>query len=141
MLASWGQAAEKKSAAEKAMAKVPVFYKAGQKRVHLRACSRLPKDRKALEDWTEITLADVDKMGLALCSKCPGKDIHKVCTELEDDTMVFHSPGKKKVHVRGCKRLVTLELDDLKKVKPMTFENAEKKGLSTCSKCLEQKDG
>lgn len=47
------------------------------------------------------------------------------------DTGVYQEPGKKRVHVEGCRRLDA----DRSKYVTMTFAEAEAKGLALCSRC------
>ncbi|MCB1129638.1 MAG: hypothetical protein KDN05_00815 [Verrucomicrobiae bacterium] len=51
-----------------------------------------------------------------------------------DDTVVYHSPGKNRVHVEACKRL-TKDPAELAKFTRMSYADATKKGLPLCSRC------
>lgn len=51
--------------------------------------------------------------------------------DLAADTIVYHTPGKKRVHVGGCRRLT----GDLGRMTKMTLAEAAKKGLPLCSRC------
>lgn len=50
------------------------------------------------------------------------------------DTVVYHAPGKNRVHVVGCRRL-TQDPAELAKMTKMTLAEAEAKGLQLCSRC------
>lgn len=47
------------------------YWDGESKRVHVHGCRRLAKDPKELEKLTKMTLAEAEKKGLPLCSKCP----------------------------------------------------------------------
>lgn len=47
------------------------------------------------------------------------------------NTSVFHTPGKKRVHLDGCRRLA----DDHSGMIKMTLAEARQKGLLPCSRC------
>ena len=50
------------------------------------------------------------------------------------DTIVYHAPGKNRVHVIGCRRL-TKDPAELAKMTKMTLAEAEAKGWPLCSRC------
>lgn len=50
------------------------------------------------------------------------------------DTTVYHVEGKKRVHVKGCRRLTT-DPKALATMTKMTLAEAEAKGLPLCSRC------
>jgi hypothetical protein len=50
------------------------------------------------------------------------------------DTIVYHAPGKNRVHVVGCRRL-TKDPAELAKMTKMTLAEAEAKGWPLCSRC------
>lgn len=49
-----------------------IVYWDGKKRVHIEGCSRLSVDPKELAKLSRMTLAEAEKKGIPLCSKCPG---------------------------------------------------------------------
>lgn len=49
---------------------------------------------------------------------------------IPDDTIVFYPPGKKRVHLEGCRRLA----DDRRGLIKMTLAKARQKGLPPCSR-------
>jgi uncharacterized protein YodC (DUF2158 family) len=133
------------SADEKPSGDTTVYHVPGKKRVHVKECRRL----KTTEGTTKMTLAEAEAKGLPLCSRCPGsttqgkgnpdgEDKDKPNDDakpgddgkLPGDTKVYHTPGKKRVHVKGCRRLETTE-----GMTEMTLAEAEAKGLPLCSKC------
>ena len=110
-----------------------VYHAAGKKRVHIEGCRRLPVDRDA---YTKMTMAEADKKGLPLCSRCPGSTTQgkgNAAPEAvsKEETTVFYIEGKKRVHVNGCRRLP----DDRDELSTMTLAEAEKKDLPLCSRC------
>lgn len=56
---------------------------------------------------------------------------HPAVDQLPDDTIVWHVPGKNRVHLEGCRRLP----DDRSGMIKMTLAEALKKGLPPCSRC------
>ena len=54
--------------------------------------------------------------------------------EPSDDTVVYHAPGKNRVHVKECKRL-TKDPAELAKLTKMTYAEAKEKNLPLCSRC------
>ncbi len=51
-----------------------VYHMEGKNRVHVADCRRLPKDPAERAKYKTMTLAEAEKKGLPLCSKCPGSD-------------------------------------------------------------------
>lgn len=51
---------------------IMVFHAEGKKRVHRDGCRRLTTDPRVRETMTRMTLAEAEKKGLPLCSRCPG---------------------------------------------------------------------
>ena len=133
------------SAEDKPSGDTTVYHVPGKKRVHVKECRRL----KTTEGTTKMTLAEAEAKGLPLCSRCPGsttpgkgnpegKDEDKSDDDakggddgkLPGDTKVYYKPGKKRVHVKGCRRLTSTE-----GMTEMTLAEAEAKGLPLCSRC------
>jgi hypothetical protein len=54
--------------------------------------------------------------------------------EPSGETMVYYQEGKKRVHIKGCRRLPT-DPAILATMTRMTLTEAKKKGLSPCSRC------
>jgi arylsulfatase A-like enzyme len=79
----------------------------------------LPEPKSPEDYAAKPSAKPADPMPLAKDTKLPG------------DTTVYHVEGKKRVHVKGCRRL-TADLDTLEK---MTLDEAMKKGLPPCSRC------
>ena len=118
-----------------------IVYYGGKKRVHVKECRRMPSDPDEVAKMEKMTLAEAQKKGLRLCSKCPGSTTDQDEAEaggddakLPGDTIVFHNEGKKRVHVEGCRRL-TKDPEERAKMTKMTLAEAQKKGLRLCSRC------
>jgi len=118
-----------------------VYYKEGKKRVHVKECRRLV----STEGKTVMTLAEAEKKGVPLCSRCPGSttdgkgnpepDEHEVeSSTIHSGDVTVYSGGGKRVHVVGCRRLTT-DPGELAKMTKMTLAEAEAKGLPLCSRC------
>lgn len=60
--------------------------------------------------------------------------LHSISAEPPGDTIVYHLPGKDRVHVEACKRL-TQEPAELAKFAKMTLAEAKAKNLPLCSRC------
>ena len=55
-------------------------------------------------------------------------------TGLPGDTTVYHAEGKKRVHVKACRRLTT-DPKVLATMTKMTLAEAKARGLPLCSRC------
>lgn len=71
-------------------------------------------------------------MCLALLSVASGGGAGEVT--VPEATTVYHTPGKKRCHVVGCRRL-TKDPKELEAMTRMTLAEAEAKGISPCSRC------
>jgi len=121
-----------------------VYYATGKRRTHVAECrrySRLSSEEKAA--MVTMTYAQAQARNLPLCSRCPSSDTPGKGTAEEAspsdvesstihnaNTKVYHSAGKKRVHVEGCRRLNSKEGTTV-----MTLGEAEAKGLALCSRC------
>lgn len=81
-------------------------------------------------DWTMVTC-----VVLCLCSILVWPaGIRAAEGPPSGDTIVYHAPGKNRVHVAGCSRL-TKDPAELAKMSKMTRAEAEAQGLPLCSRC------
>ena len=120
-----------------------VYHLSGKNRVHVEECKRLTSDPAERAKMTRMTLAEAKAKGLDLCSRCPGSttpgdnesDEKKPEKDpAKENPTVYHTPGKDRVHIEGCKRLSSDPAARLKMVK-MTLAEAKAKGLELCSRC------
>lgn len=119
-----------------------VYHAAGKKSVHVKGCRRLTKDSAELAKMEKMTLAEAEKKGLRLCSKCPGSELNKQgeastdkkesgkekknsgpAVQYAPDTKVYCDALWMRVHAENCPELI---LKDKKKT--MTLEEADKAG-------------
>lgn len=123
-----------------------VYQVPGKKRSHVDGCRRLSNDPAERAKMNTMTLAEAEAKGLPLCSRCPGSttagrgnpapqpaQVQTPATQ-PGQIQVFHAPGKKRVHVEGCRRL-TKDPEERAKMTVMTMAEAEAKGLPLCSRC------
>lgn len=115
------------------------YHIKGKKRVHVVGCRRLTTDPNELATLTQMTVGQAKAKGLPPCSRCltdyaPAKKPKATGEPPAGDKFVYQIDDKKRVHRIGCKRLTT-DPKELAKLKKMTLDEAEAKGLPLCSRC------